>query len=229
MKVTNKSSRETNRTKKYLEWLYRTVGHRRDEFCLHRPSCLLASLFSDIPSSSQVLLIQEVAEVADVPGQCSAGAIRLKGVFIGQPELQTLSSFSILLGLVSHWWSPAWKAKKACVADGKWQRWIVTPAEASGISPLHSLCSCCPCSLDVEEGAGGVRVWASTAVLVRTAQSDGCGWTSARSAGSSSQSPRCKSEERLRPANPASAAGTRPPGPLTRWCPNGRLEAGPAG
>lgn len=53
-------------------------------------------------------------------------------------------------------------------------------------------------------------------MLARTIQSDGCGWGSGMSGGSSARSPRCRSGELLLLESPASDAGTRPPGLLAR-------------
>lgn len=90
----------------------------------------------------------------------------------------------------------------------------VTPAGVSGTSPLYSSHSYCPHFLAAEVEAVADPVSATMWVLVKTIQSDGCGWASGTLGGNSAQSPHCRLVELLLLGNPASAAWPRPPGLL---------------
>lgn len=132
------------------------------------------------------------------------------------------------LFIILHWSLLQWWADVIPVFSLEAESSTVTPAGVSGISPLYSLCSCCPrfLAVDVEVGAG--LVWARQVVLVRISQSDCYGWRLQMLGGSSAQSPRCRLEELLPLESPASDAWTKPPGLPTHWCLNGHLEGGPA-
>lgn len=81
---------------------------------------------------------------------------------------------------------------------------VVTPAGASGISPLYSSHSCCPHFLAAAVAVGADHVSAKVGVLVMMIQSDD--WGSVTLGGSSARLPRCKLVVLLLLESPVSGA-----------------------